>query len=171
MAILYLMRHAQAEVASAGGRDHDRPLDSEGQTAARHLGQILRQRGVIPDLVLCSTARRVKETWDAVAGELDATPEVVADDGLYLAPPQVLLERLLDLPATIQAPLLIGHNPGLFELASSLVSQGAPRALTGLRRGFPPGAVAAIAFDIDAWCAIETARGSLLWLATPDLAP
>ena len=128
MALLYLMRHAQAESAGAGERDHDRPLDGEGQLAAKQLGRALRERGVAPDLVLCSTARRVTETWDAVASEWRVAPEMVADDGLYLAPPQALLSRLSELPSKVRAPLLIGHNPGLFELALSMASDGTPEA-------------------------------------------
>ena len=168
MVVLYLMRHAQAESAGAGERDHDRPLDGEGQLAAKQLGRALRERGVAPDLVLCSTARRVTETWDAVASEWHVAPEMVADDGLYLAPPQALLSRLSELPSKVRAPLLIGHNPGLFELALSMASDGTPEATAKLALGFPAGAIAAIAFDIADWPQIEAARGYLRWLTTPD---
>ena len=144
MAILYLMRHAQAEPGGGGVLDHDRPLDEQGRAAAQSMGRNFAQRGAAPDLVLCSTARRALETWHALAGEWRLAPDLVEEDGLYLSSAEALLERLALLPPTVRAPLVIGHNPGLFQLVLALAPRGEETAMARLGQGFPAGTVAAI---------------------------
>lgn len=169
MTVLYIVRHAQAEDAGAGGRDHDRPLDVAGQAAARRVGRALKALGAAPELVLCSSARRALETWAALAGELAPAPEASVEAGLYLASEESLLERLGGLPPEAASALLVGHNPGLYELVRRLAPAGAPEALARLARGLGPGAAAAVEFD-GPWAGLAAGRGRLAWLVESDSA-
>ena len=169
MAVIYLVRHAQAEDAGAGGRDHARPLDAAGAAAARRMGRDLRRRGVTPDLVLCSSACRARETWTALASELAAPPAAEIEEGLYLAAASSLLERMALLPDDCAAPLVIGHNPGLWQLLRLLVGEAAPETPAMLKPGLPPGAVAAVEV-VDGWSGLAAGGGRLLWLVVPESA-
>lgn len=168
MVTLYVVRHAQAEDAG-GGRDHERPLDASGQAAAARVGRALEAHGAAPELVLCSSARRARETWAALALELPRAPAAQVEEGLYLAPATGLLERLAQLPEDCRAVLLVGHNPGLHQLVVMLAASGPPEVLARLRRGLPPGAAAALELD-DGWSAIAAAQGRLAWLVAPGQA-
>lgn len=169
MAVIHLVRHAQAEDAGAGGHDHARPLDAAGQAAAKRLGQALKARGVEPDVVLCSSARRARETWEAMATELSRAAVAEIEETLYLATANRLRERLAALPQSCAAPLLVGHNPGLYELARLLAGEGAPQALAALKAGMPPGAAAALEVD-GRWARLRAGCGRLVWLVVPERA-
>lgn len=166
MARLFLVRHAQAAGAEPGARDHGRPLDAAGREAARNVGRALAGRRVAPGLVLCSSAIRARQTWEAMAGELPSA-KLSVEPALYLAEPESLRARLAVLAATWQAVLLVGHNPGLHQLAQLLAGGGDTAMLARLRQGFPPGAVAALDCD-DGWPRIGRGRCRLDWLLLPE---
>ena len=166
MARLYLVRHAHAATAERGARDHARPLDGPGWTAAGLIGRALAARDAAPDLVLCSSAVRARETWDALGSTLPP-PELSVEQGLYLAEPDSLLERLTAVPAAHAAVLLVGHNPGLHLLARLLAGSGDAEALARLEAGFPPAAAAAFE-GADDWRALAPGSGRLEWLLLPE---
>lgn len=131
---LVILRHAKAANPD-GVIDVDRPLTERGQLDARAAGAWLVEQGIVPDLVLCSPARRTRETWHGVALALAAAPEVRYADDVYNAS----LDELLDVIHTADGAttvLLIGHNPGLAELSAVLDPSGA------LPNGFPTSAIA-----------------------------
>lgn len=166
MVRLYLVRHAQAAGAEPGARDHARPLDADGWDAASRIGRALAARRAAPALVLCSSAVRARETWEALAGELPPAALSV-EAGLYLATPANLLERLAALAPEHEAVLLVGHNPGLHQLACLLVGAGEAAAPAALERGFPAGAAAALECE-DGWVGIGPGRCRLDWLLLPE---
>ncbi|MDP6706636.1 MAG: histidine phosphatase family protein [Alphaproteobacteria bacterium] len=168
MAVLYLMRHGEAASAAAGDGDHERALTEAGRQAAAAIARELVERGPAPDLVLCSSARRARETWSVVADEMARLPQVTTEEGLYLAPAPALVERLVLLAPSAAAVLLIGHNPGLYQLALGLAGDGAAEAMATLERGFPAGAVAMLEFVDGDWLGLEDGAGKLLWFATPE---
>ena len=168
MTVLYLMRHGEAENAAAGDGDHERALTQAGQEAAGWIGRALTDAGLVPDLVLCSSARRAAETWAAMVDELARVPSFLEEEALYLASAPALSERLAALPPEAATVLLIGHNPGLHQLALALAGDGSADALAALQGGFPAGAMAAIEFARDDWSGLESAAGRLLWFPAPE---
>jgi len=118
---LLLLRHAKSDWSGSLG-DHDRPLAARGRKAAPRMGAVMRKKGYVPALVLCSTAERTKETLELLLPALRADPKIQYDRALYLAEWPVLLAILQG--AAADTPLLmIGHNPGLEQLASALAVQ------------------------------------------------
>ncbi|MBM3491906.1 MAG: histidine phosphatase family protein [Alphaproteobacteria bacterium] len=145
MPALLLLRHAKSDWADASLADHDRPLAPRGERAALAMGQYMRQRGLCPDLVLCSSARRACDTYELVASRLDGAPDVLVERELYLAGSSALLARLRRVPAGIAALMLVAHNPDLQQLAQALAGQGAEELLLAVRAGFPTAALAVLA--------------------------
>ncbi len=110
---LWLLRHAKSSWDDPTLDDHDRPLSQRGRRACASLRRHCAASAVLPEVVLCSTATRARETLAALGGVL-GDPEILLEDGLYLASAHGLLTRLRALDA--ESALLVGHNPGLQEL-------------------------------------------------------
>jgi len=168
VAALYVVRHAQAASAGAGARDHERRLDGAGARAAALVGRALAARLPAPELVLCSSALRAAETWRAMAAALPVPGALALEAGLYLAEPDVLLERLRAVPSTTRSVVLVGHNPGLHLLVTLLAGSGEASALADLAAGFPPGAVAALTLARAGWAAVAPGSCRLEWLLLPE---
>jgi phosphohistidine phosphatase len=131
---LILMRHAKAERARAELADHERVLTPEGRAAAASMGARLHALGAAPDVVLVSSARRTRETLDAI-GIWEDQPNIEVLEGLYMAPNARLREIIRGLRETARSVLVVGHNPGIHELALDLAGTSAARA--SLRDEFP----------------------------------
>jgi phosphohistidine phosphatase len=116
---LVILRHAKAANPGHVG-DIDRPLTARGHADAAAAGAWLNHRGYTPDLVLCSPARRTRETWHGAAFALMAAPSVRYEPDVYAAPTSALLELIRGIDDSINAVLLIGHNPGLSQLSALL---------------------------------------------------
>ena len=138
---LILLRHAHAESATAGQDDIARPLSATGLAEARAAGDWLREHGLRPDRVLCSTATRTRDTLAAL-GDIGGA-EVHEDAAIYDASPGTLV-ALADANRDAERLLLVGHNPGLEQLAA-LVHSGQ----TGDYRGMPPGGIAVLRLPVD----------------------
>src|ERR1700722_4455071 len=137
---LILLRHAKAAAAPAGGSDHDRPLTDSGNAAAANIGRAMRQAGLAPDVVLVSPALRTQQTFAALeaAGVWAEWPNVEPLPALYMASPQQMRDILRDLPETVRSAMIIGHNPGLHELARKLAGSAAQRPEHArLAEGYP----------------------------------
>jgi len=159
---LILLRHAKSDWPDVP--DRDRPLAKRGRRDAPVIGRWLREHGYIPDVVVCSAARRTRQTWDLVAKELGGSPSVRFEPRAYGASALTLLYLIRELPAGSRAALLIGHNPGIEELASSLVEPQDGAGEAGLT--FPTAAVAVVEFG-GAWADLAPAGGRLLAFTTP----
>jgi phosphohistidine phosphatase len=171
MKSLTLLRHAKSGWDDPVSRDFDRPLNLRGRRAARTVALEMKAQGLTFDLLLASPARRVIETLEEVAAALGAIrPEY--DPRLYLASVATLLEIVRAVPDPVERLLLVGHNPGLEELALGLSrSDGA-----GLRREievkYPTGTVAEIALPVERWGEVRAGTGSLVRFIRPrDLDP
>lgn len=127
---LVILRHAKA-ANPQDSADFNRPLTARGHADAAAAGAWLSHRADLPDLVLCSPARRARETWHGVALSLSRAPEVRYDDKIYAASALELLHLISDVEANIGTVLLVGHNPGLSQLSALLDPDGADQA--GLR--------------------------------------
>ncbi len=163
MKTLTLIRHAKSDWGAPHLSDHDRPLNARGQRSAPAVGKELARRGAAPQLLLSSTAVRAATTADLIAAELGIEPsEIVYDESLYLASPSSLLQRLaaIDESAEIDHAMLVGHNPGIADLAQQLAGDGAVGE-------FVTGAVAIIELDIRYWGEIDAAGSRLIDFFTP----
>lgn len=126
---LILLRHAKAAALAAGSTDHDRPLTEAGRQAATAIGQAMRRAGLAPDVVLVSPSLRTQQTFAALeaASVWEQWPNVNSLPALYMATPTQMRDILRGLPETVRSAMIIGHNPGLHELARSLAGTVIPR--------------------------------------------
>ena len=167
MKTLFLLRHAKSSWSQPGLSDHERPLDTRGQRAATLMGSYLAQRGARPAMILCSSARRARETLDRVLPQLDPAPLVHVEEEIYLASPGKLLARLAGVDPGVRDLLVIGHNPGLQDLAEGLAGSGDAQLLRRLRQKFPTAALAALRFEVAGWNELGPGDGLLCDFATP----
>jgi phosphohistidine phosphatase len=164
---LLLLRHAKSSWDDPALADHDRPLSPRGQDAARRIARHLQAEGVAPALVLCSSARRTRDTLDALRPVLDDTTVISVENGLYGADADDLLDRLHAVDATVPSVMLIGHNPGLQDLAIELAGKGDESALAQLRVKFPTAALATLDLGRVGWARLGSGRASLSSLVLP----
>lgn len=150
---ILLLRHAHAESAGAGQADLDRPLSPEGQAEAESAGRWLLANNLVPDLVLCSPARRTRETLEAVLGVIGYVDQRL-EPAIYDATPGTLAE-LVDRHRDAGRLMLVGHNPGLERVVALLYS-----GQSGDYRGMPPGAVAVLRLAAEA--EVEPGAASLV---------
>ncbi len=153
---LILLRHAHAEHGVAGQADMDRPLSAEGHAEAEAAGRWLAERNLVPDRVLCSPARRTRETLEAVLGVIGYVEQRI-HDGIYEAEPGDLI-ALADSHPDAERLMLVGHNPGL-ELLAALLYSGR----SGDYRGMAPGSIAVLSIPDDARLEPGSARLDAFW--------
>ena len=139
---LYLLRHAKSSWDDATLADHDRPLAPRGRRAARVMAEHLRREGIVPALVLCSPSRRTRQTLKRIASALGENADVQIESELYAAAAADLLEVLHEVPDEVESVMLIGHNPGIQDLALTL-ARGGPE-IARVRRKFPTAALATL---------------------------
>src|SRR5262249_40674061 len=129
---LMLLRHAKSDGTRPGARDHERTLGPRGREAAPRTGAYMVHHDLLPDLVICSTATRARETWDLVAKAFARKPEVVYEERIYEAGPNALFDVVKETKSGVHALLLTGHNPGMHEFAQRLIASGDTDARAGL---------------------------------------
>ncbi len=155
---LLLLRHAKAVAPAPGApdaSDHARGLSARGRLDAAVLGRLLRERGLIPATALISTAVRTRETFDLLGLDPDR-PRRIFSDALYLAAPETLLDLLREQGGAADSVMLVGHNPGMHELALRLAADEAP-----FEKGFPTCTLALFAIDHE-WRDLAPACSTLL---------
>lgn len=162
MLTLLLLRHAKSSWDDPALDDFDRPLTKRGTKAAAAIGQHLDRSKLAPSLVLCSAAVRTRATLTLVLREIDApAPQVEFEEGFYLAPANVLLDRLRDCEARHKTVMIVAHNPGIHALALELAGDGAREHLAELAMQFPTAALAHLTFRLPSWSAVKPASGEL----------
>jgi phosphohistidine phosphatase len=162
---LHLLRHAKSG-AKEGMDDRDRPLSRRGRETARGLGEQLPPKLGRIDLVLCSSSRRTRETLELVLPEFSPQPRIAIEDGLYLASRQELAARLRRLDANDRNVLLIGHNPGLHELAVALADKNSPDFEKLAVGKFPTAALAS--FLVPEWSTLSDMSHEMTAYRTPN---
>jgi phosphohistidine phosphatase len=168
---LLLLRHAKSTWDDAMMPDRDRPLNARGRRSATVMREAMRDLGLAPDLVLVSPSRRTMETLEMLEPWDDA-PLIEPTDSLYLANPVQLLAALHGVAETVRSVLLIGHNPGLHDLALSLAGDRAMRSggehERALAAGFPTGALAEFVVP-GSWWDLREGGGRLVRFLTPRM--
>jgi len=166
MNLLHLLRHAKSS-AKEDVEDHQRPLSRRGRKTARRVGKNLSAKLGALDLVLCSSARRTRETLDLVLDEFSPPPRTLIEDELYLASREKLAARLGRLDARDANVMLIGHNPGLHELAVALADENSPAFLALASGKFPTAACVSFRVPAD-WSVLGSSRHELIGYVTPE---
>jgi phosphohistidine phosphatase len=170
MLTLFLLRHAKSSWSNPSLPDRERPLATRGVTDAPLMGKAMTERGIDPDLVLCSSARRTRDTLALVLPELRVEPKVVYEDALYHASPEATLEIIHAVQPGSNRVMLVGHNPEIQSLALDLVGAGAKHFRDRLRTKYPTAALAVINFPSGLWKSVTVNSGTLnLFLSPRDL--
>jgi phosphohistidine phosphatase len=164
---LLLLRHAKSEKAEPGMRDHERRLNDRGERDAETIGAYLAHHGLIPDLVAVSTSQRTRETWEHVAAMLSAPPPVTFEERLYNAGAEAILAVVKETKPAVRTLMVIGHNPGLHEVARLLIASGDVEARERLNEGLPTTGLAAIDFAGKDWRKLHPHGGRLERFVTP----
>jgi phosphohistidine phosphatase len=162
---VYLLRHAKSSWKDDSLPDRDRPLAGRGRRAAKAMARHLETEGIRPDLLLCSSARRTRETLELVKGAWGDGVETKVDEALYGASESELLVHLKALPEEVGSVMLIGHNPGLEDLALALASDGA--GLARMSEKYPTAALATIDLPANRWGTVRRRSGELVGFVRP----
>lgn len=171
---LMLLRHAKTETDAPSGRDQDRRLDERGHKDAAQIGDWIASHPPLPDAVLVSHAVRARQTWDiaweAMKDRVPA-PQVEVVPELYGADPAEILDaiRTATAPGDPKQLLLIGHNPGMHEIALMLIGGGDPDGARALGDNLPTAGLAIFDFDIKDWGDVAYRRGKLVLFVSPKL--
>ena len=160
MKTLHLLRHAKSDWVDDSLPDPERPLAPRGVKAARRLAEHLKQEPIRVDLILCSPARRTRETLQLLRPAL-GDAKVDFDEDLYGAAAAELLARVRRVPRKFDGVMIIGHNPGVEEAAWLLLG---PDRAPG---HFPTCALASLRFRADSWSEIKEGAGDLVSFLTP----
>lgn len=166
---LILLRHAKSAWPEEVP-DHDRPLASRGKRDAPAAGEWLRKSGYVPDRVLCSTARRARETWRLAEDRLTAHPHTVFEDGVYGASSAELLDLARQTSADVGTLLIVGHDPAMrgltLDLAGAQPGDAEGEALGRVRAKYPTAAIAVLSFS-DNWAELSPGQAHLAEFVVP----
>ena len=154
MKTLLVLRHAKSSWSDPALDDHERPLSKRGRRDGPRLGELVREYGLIPDLVIGSDAVRARLTAEAVAEAARYAGQILLDRRLYMASPADIRSLLRTVPDKAETVMIVGHNPGLEELVAQL---------TGDWQDLPTAALAQIVLPIDQWRDFgRSTRGTLV---------
>lgn len=175
---LLLLRHAKSDRSQSSDvarNDHARPLNARGRMAAAAMGNYMREKDCLPELVLCSTSKRTRETLEILLATLGSSPEIQFGRRLYLAEWPKLLEVVRAAPDAASPLLVVGHNPGMEQLAHALAGQ--PKTIAERKFAkemalkFPTCALAVLDFKIAGWRAMNPGIGRLADFVRPKDLP
>ena len=171
MPMLHVFRHAKSSWADPGMRDFDRPLASRGLKAAPRMGEYMRDQGIAPDFILCSTSRRTRETLGLILPHLKGEARILMEDGIYEArDAEEMMERLRRLPIPVRRAMIIGHNPIMQDLSLTLCDDTAQAGeMQALREKFPTAGLATIDLGATPWAALEAGAGKLMSFVGPRM--
>ncbi len=154
MKTLLILRHAKSSWKQPGLDDHDRPLNQRGKRDAPRMGQLLRIQSLLPDVILCSTAKRARKTAEKLIESSGFSGSCELHGDLYAAAPSDYIHSVSRLSDELQCAMVIGHNPGLEELLERL---------TGDYERLPTAALAQVELDIKSWRDVgKQSRGALV---------
>jgi phosphohistidine phosphatase len=158
---LILLRHAKSDWSAAALPDRERNLAARGSEAAPRIGAYMARHALVPDLVLCSPATRARRTWELVAAAFPSTPPTTFDERLYETGRETILDAIKAVPRDVHVLLVVGHNPGLRDLAELLIASGDIDNRQRLLEKFPTAGLAAIDFPVDDWGRLHPRAGRL----------
>jgi phosphohistidine phosphatase len=164
---LMLLRHAKAEKSKPGEADRARGLAERGRRDAPKLGAYMSRHALFPQRVIVSPAARARETWELVAETLTQTPLVVYDEHLYDATAEGVLKVIMTAGADAPSVMVVGHNPGLHDLARLLLAAGDVETRERLHEELPTTGLVVIDFPYDDWLRLHPHSGRLDRFVSP----
>ena len=166
---LLLLRHAKSSWDAPAHSDFERPLNRRGERSAAVIGIMMKQEKIVPDLILCSSARRTLQTRDIIRPYFPRNCPVEETSRIYEASVKEIFSVLSEIPDNVQKPLLIGHNPGIQELALMLTGEGNRKTWQTMWSKFPTAALAVLLFDVANWREIKARSGNLVDFKSPKM--
>jgi phosphohistidine phosphatase len=166
---LILLRHAKTERAEPGERDRDRKLMKRGRSDASMIGAYMARHGLVPDLALVSPATRAQETWLLAAAAFAKAPPMLTNDRIYNADTEKLLGVVGEPHKQAHTVIVVGHNPGLHDLAVLLIASGEVKARERIRGKLPTSGLVVIDLPFDDWSLVQTQKGRLERFVSPSL--
>ncbi|RMB84017.1 phosphohistidine phosphatase [Streptomyces shenzhenensis] len=163
---LVVLRHAKSAWPE-GVADHERPLAPRGRRDAPAAGRALAEADCLPDLALCSTALRARNTWELASAQWGTPPPVRFDPRLYAAEVPDLMGVVHEVSPEVETLLLVGHNPGLAELVLDLAGDSLDNGLDVVRTKFPTSAVAVLSWHGTGWQALASGTALLTSVTVP----
>jgi phosphohistidine phosphatase len=153
MKTLLILRHAKSSWKDDSLPDHERPLNKRGKQDAPQVGNLMKKEGLLPDLILCSSAVRAKTTLDLATEALGYNGEIEYRDDLYAFEPGAYLNALSQIPESFDLVMIVGHNPALEQLLVGITSEYQP---------LPTAALAEVELPIEDWSQISFGMGARL---------
>lgn len=164
---LMLLRHAKSSWDAAGVKDFDRPLNARGRHAAPLMGRHMAAHALLPDRIVCSTARRTRETLAGLLSHFDRDLEIRMTGDLYESGRGSYLDVIRAFGGTARQFLVIGHNPAMQEVAVDLVGAGNPALVEAIAADYPTAALAVIDFPEKKWSEIHPRGGRIVAFFRP----
>ena len=158
MKTLFLLRHAKSSWSDTNLADFDRPLNDRGQRTAPQMGNLMKSRGYLPDVVISSPAARARHTAELASEAAGIRERLQFEPRIYEASPSTLLDITNSIDDSVSAAMLVGHNPGM---------EGFVRLLTGAVERMPTAALAVIEVTVDSWKDVPSGRGQLIEVIRP----
>jgi phosphohistidine phosphatase len=165
---LMLLRHAKTERAEPGERDYDRKLTKRGRADAAVIGAYMARHSLVPHLAVVSPARRTQETWTIIAAAFAKPPRAGNDERIYNANTEALIGLIGETRAAASL-LVIGHNPGLHDVALQLIASGDAKARERVSEKLPTSGLVVIDLAFDDWSRLHRHAGRLAHFVTPRL--
>lgn len=158
MKTLFVLRHAKSSWDNPDWSDFERPLNERGLRAAHFIGELIARRGIAPQRIVSSPARRAAQTAECVREFANLAAPIKFDERIYEASPLTLFNLIREFDGSVDSVLLIGHNPGFENLV---------RVLTGETVAMPTAALAKINLPVDAWRDLGAGKAKLEFLIRP----
>ncbi len=165
---LLLLRHGKTERAEPGERDRDRKLTKRGRADAPTIGAYMARHGLVPELAIVSPAARAQETWALLAAAFAKAPRVINDERIYNANPENLIGVIAETRGA-KSVLVVGHNPGLHDLAVQLIAAGEVETREQLNENLPTSGLVVIDLAFDDWSRLHPHAGRLERFVSPRL--
>jgi phosphohistidine phosphatase len=169
MLYLYLLRHAKSSWNEPALKDFDRPLAPRGWNAAPLMGGYMKKMNYQPDTILCSPAKRTRETLDMIERYLVKPHHIYMNESIYHADSSRLLGLVRSAAASTRKLMLIGHNPGIQELALTLAGDGDRKSWQSMWSKYPTAALAVLSFDTEDWPRVKARAGKLVDFKSPKI--
>ncbi|MCP4935920.1 MAG: histidine phosphatase family protein [bacterium] len=167
MLTLTMLRHAKSSWGDPLLRDKNRPLNARGKSQAQQMGEHLSQQRIDPNLIICSSAKRARQTLKQVSKKWQTDAQAVFEDQLYLASSSTIVSLLEKYGNNADHIMIIGHNPGFHKLASSLADTGNANDLVNLSQRYPTGTLCVIKSNAKQWRNIDNEPGELASFTSP----
>lgn len=158
MKTIYLLRHAKSSWDEPEISDFDRPLNDRGRKAAPFVGGLMRDRGLLPEVIFSSPALRAKATAELFVAAAGLETPIIFDDRIYEASPMRLLSLIRVIGDDIASAMIVGHNPGM---------EGFLWYLTGKLEAMPTATLAAVELDVPTWTDVTERCGTLVEIIRP----